>query len=359
MITSLINDAGIVTVGPNIAVYASADAAVTVAGQLQAAVTIASWEIQQVYPQTANYPVDPLDQPDYDGTQTIGNPSFDASVTATGEVVLHLKPEITFGIVFDSRWSVDPCSVSLVLDGYIIFHAEASLSTSGDNSCPFTYGIDAGTNLYAQLSSPPLFGWGGQQQIPIASVPRKQITPEVCPTQGSSSRLVRSVNPGYYSANESAMSLDRDSGANSEFSNLVSPIGAAYVPGLLGKRDTFSLGPLITIPSSFLSCPADAAEEDNGCPLCSSTSTSFKLKARQDGDGSEPTGPTEMACPWCPEPEDDACSDSTISKRAQGTKPMTLSWAGKFPYSYYPSCSTNDLAAVNPIPKVWRLFESA
>lgn len=341
---------GVVTVGPNIAVYASADAAVTLAGHLQADITVAQWDIQQTYPQNANYPVDPIDDPNYDGTQTIGVPTFEASVTATGEVALHLKPQVTFGIVFDSRWKVDPCSVSLVLDGYIIFHAEASLSTSSDNSCPFTYGIDAGSNLYAQLASPSLFGWGGQQQIPIATVPRKQITPEVCPA--TTTTLSRRVASEYLLPNETAAvagHIDAQNGYTDI--NIASRLGAAYIPDLMKRTDTFTLGPIITIPSGFLSCPADAAAENQTCPLCDSTG-SFGSPFKKRQDGSDPSGPSEMACPWTPQPEDDSCSDSTVAKRAQSTKPITLSWAGSFDYSYYPACSAGDLSSMSSIPKV-------
>jgi chitinase len=310
---------------------------------LQADITIAEWDIQQTYPQNANYPVDPIDDPNYDGTQTVGVPTFEASVTATGEVALHLKPEVTFGVVFDSRWKVDPCSVSLVLDGYIIFHAEAMLSTSSDNSCPFTYGIDAGSNLYAQLASPSLCGWGGQQQIPIAAVPRKQITPDVCPaTTTTLSRRGMGLEPDYV-LNET----DRRRYPDTE---LVSPLGAAYIPDLLKRTDTFTLGPIITIPSGFLSCPSDTNAEDNSCPLCDSSGNSGSLFKRQDGG--DTSGSSEMACPWTPAPEDLSCSDSTVAKRAQRTKEITLSWAGTFDYSYYPSCSAGDLSSMSAIPKV-------
>lgn len=139
-------------------VYASADAQLTVAGHLEAEVAVSKWEVQQTYPQNDQHPLKALESPDYDGTQTMGKPSFDASVAAKGDIALHLKPRVTFGIVFDDRWKVDPCNVDLVLDRYAIAHAEASASTKSGNSCPFSYGIDAGSSIYAQLSAPKLFG---------------------------------------------------------------------------------------------------------------------------------------------------------------------------------------------------------
>jgi chitinase len=41
---------GIVTIGPNLAIYASVQAAVTIAGHLQADITIAPWDTQRTYP---------------------------------------------------------------------------------------------------------------------------------------------------------------------------------------------------------------------------------------------------------------------------------------------------------------------
>ncbi|KAG0153703.1 hypothetical protein PDIDSM_2358 [Penicillium digitatum] len=157
------------------AVYASANAAITLSAHLKAEINIGSWDIQQTYPQTNQYPMAALESPNYDGTQTLGTPSVSASVSAVGELALHLKPKVTFGIVFDDRWDVPDCSVDLVLDGYVIFHAEASLSTDSDSSCPSAYGIDAGANVYGLLNAPSLYKWGGTMQVPIASVPRKHV----------------------------------------------------------------------------------------------------------------------------------------------------------------------------------------
>ncbi|KAI9746312.1 MAG: hypothetical protein M1818_000023 [Claussenomyces sp. TS43310] len=241
------------TVGPNIAVYASADAAICVAGHLEADLTIVKWEIQQTYPQTASYPVDQIDEHDYSGTQTVEVPTFEASVTATGEIILHRKPEVTFGIVFESRW---------------------------------------------KLSSPALLGWGGQQQTPVATNRRKQLTPETDPAAETiTSRLIRRAEPENLLSDETALALKCHSDARDEYTDMVSPIGAAYIPDLMKRTDTFSLGPLITVPSGFLSRPLDATAMNGTCPLCRSTSTSSKN--RQD-DGSDPDGLSEMARLWMP-----------------------------------------------------------
>jgi chitinase len=62
-----------VTIGPNLAVYAAADAQFTLAGHLEAGVTVAERDIRQTYPETDKDEPGAIDEPDYDGRQTIGD----------------------------------------------------------------------------------------------------------------------------------------------------------------------------------------------------------------------------------------------------------------------------------------------
>lgn len=337
-------------IGPNMAVYASTNAAVTLSAHLKAEVNIVSWDIQQTYPQTNNYPTSALDSPNYDGTQTLGSPSIEASVSAVGELALHLKPKVTFGIVFDSYWDVPDCSVDLVLDGFVIFHAEASLSTDSDNSCPFSYGIDAGVNVYGQLNAPSFYNWGTTRRVPIASAPRKQITPDTCAGSSTSSKRSAGFLDGPVNQSMPAMahpvaSLRRAHGIFFEADESVGWRDAAS--GLeapsLHKRNTFSLGPIITVPDSSLSCPGANV---TGCLTCSSygsDSTSLKIR--------DVTEYEEDACPWSP-PPDGVCTDTTLSKRAGTEKYMSLSWSGTFVFEYYQPCSAGNLNSVSSISKV-------
>lgn len=307
------------------AVYASADAAFTVAGHLEAEVAVAQWEIRQTYPENAEYPPEALSKPDNDGTQTLGKPKFEASVAARGEIALHLKPTVQFGIEFDSRWKVDKCTVDLVLDGYTIAHAQASASISSDNSCPFSYGIDAGSDIYAQLNAPKLFGWGGQTRIPIAEVPRKQITPETC-AGDNSKRSIDDIDPltGNYLPSFSSAGLGIQQ---------------------MSKRDTFSLGPLITIPDSFLSCPSNNSDSKFYCPACGigNDDDSQNSLTRRDGE----------SCPVRAPVTEESCTNSdSLLKRKNNEKTINLSWQGRFFYSRYPSCSVNNLGSLKGVAKV-------
>ncbi|KAJ5326544.1 hypothetical protein MYU51_014673 [Penicillium brevicompactum] len=328
---------GVVTVGPNLAVYASADASLVLAGHLEADVTLASWEIQQTYPQSDKHPDQALEEPDREA-KTIGKPSFDASVTANGEIALHLKPTVSFGIDFDDRWKVPRCAVDLVLDGYVIGHAQAHASLNGDNSCPFSYGIDAGSTMYAQLDAPEEFGWGDDLRVTLAEVPRKQISPSTC--VGDSGDKDKRASLGYETLNAST--------------DAVFPHNRGLMPmpvsHNLAKRDTLTLGPLVTIPDSFLNCPG----EDNGknfCVMCSM----FGKESSDKEDSKRSVPPLfrrddDDTCPYYPPGDDEKCTDSDSSLLARASDPntakkMTLSFLSskkQFTYLRYPRCNAKN-----------------
>ena len=182
---------GILTLGPNFRLLGSLEAGVVLAGHLESQVSIASWSIQQTYPQQEpGFQPQDLQNPNRDGTEILGQPTFNYSVTASGEIVTHLLPTITFGIDFEPRWKVDSCKVDLVADGWVRFHAEAS---NVNTDCPFSYGVDAGADLYAEMTVPDLFGWGSGSRFDIAQVSPKQIVAGgSCPK--SEKRSISSVN---------------------------------------------------------------------------------------------------------------------------------------------------------------------
>jgi chitinase len=326
---------GVVTVGPNLAVYASADASIVLAGHLEADVTLASWEIQQTYPQNDEYPEKALDEPDREA-KTIGKPHFDASVSANGEIALHLKPTVSFGIDFDDRWKIPRCSVDLVLDGYVIGHAEASYSLNGDNSCPFSYGIDAGSKMYAQLDAPEEFGWGDDLRVTLAEVPRKQITPSTCVGEKGKRTLL-----GYEAYNSS---VEDSSSRRNEYMPM--PVSHS-----IAKRDTLTLGPLVTIPDDFLNCPGEGGGK-NSCVMCSMYGTKVSDSDDSKRDVSSLFGRDDDSgsCPIYPSPDSGKCydADSFLFDRAsdpQEPKKMSLSFYDnnkKFIYLRYPRCNAKN-----------------
>lgn len=148
---------GIATIGPNFILYASADASLVLSGHLESKVTLATWDVRQTYPdQGTDYQPTAVDAPN-PGADKIGQPTFDYSLTAEGDITAHLKPTFEFGIKFDDWLKVDSCYVDLVADGYLRFHAKAELSSDA-SVCPFEYGVDVGANLYAYVTA-PFPGW--------------------------------------------------------------------------------------------------------------------------------------------------------------------------------------------------------
>ena len=93
----------------------SLEPSVTLARHLEYQVNIAGRSTQQTYPQQEPgfQPLD-LEKSDRDGTQILGQPKFDYSVSASGEIATHLLPTITFGIDLEPRSKVDSCKVDLV-----------------------------------------------------------------------------------------------------------------------------------------------------------------------------------------------------------------------------------------------------
>lgn len=161
----------LLTVGPNFKLFGAVEASVTLAGHLESRVDIAKWDVQQTYPdQGADAGPKALSNPDRDGTGDFSNlkqPTFDYSVTASGEITAHLKPTFEFGVVFDKMWNVGDAKVSVVADGWTRLMAAAGISSQGN--CPFTYGIDLGADLYATVEAPEIFGWK-PTRFPIAAV---------------------------------------------------------------------------------------------------------------------------------------------------------------------------------------------
>lgn len=149
-----------------------------------------------------------------------------------------------------------------------------------------------------------MYGWGGNTHIPIVSVPRKQITPETCPAEGDKRRSVDDTDP---LTGEYLPSFRSGSSGTSR----------------LSSRDTFSLGPVITIPESFQSCPGSSnSSKGPDCPFCGGDD--------DDGDDGDDGGALTRrdsgdSCLYFGPPTSTSCSDSSLSKRAIGNKEMTLS----------------------------------
>ncbi|RMZ85658.1 hypothetical protein DV737_g650, partial [Chaetothyriales sp. CBS 132003] len=138
---------GIVTIGPNFVLNGNVKGSLTIAAYFEVNVNIASWDIRQTYP-VANNDWDPDSKktPNRDGTQEILAPEFEYGVSASGAIEAHVKPTVSFGIMFNKKIISSSATVNLVADGHVTFHTDASTGSSGSSFC---YGVDAGADLYA------------------------------------------------------------------------------------------------------------------------------------------------------------------------------------------------------------------
>ena len=235
----------LLTVGPNFRLYGAVDAEVTLAGHLESKVKIASWEVQQTYPdQSSDWDPKGLSAPDRDGTgsfEGLSQPTFDYSVTATGQVTADLKPTFEFGIIFDKMWHVGSAKVDVVADDWVRLKAAAGVSSSGN--CSFTYGIDVGADLFATVSAPSAFGWA-PRSCPIAALPAKAAKEGgTCPTKQRRSIYEALLEP------------------TTQYGAIRNRSEHALV-----KRAAV-VGPLLTLPKSCFFCPQPEPSTTDGASM--------------------------------------------------------------------------------------------
>ncbi|SPJ79175.1 related to chitinase [Fusarium torulosum] len=148
---------GIVTVGPNFKLYGQLEGKATLGVDFETQVKLAEWDIYQTFPVVdKNWEPGTFEPADKSGKQAL-EPEFEYGVAVSGHLSAHVKPTITFGIDWNKKFaSIDSCSVNLVADGHVTFHAEAE---AGGRANRFCYGVDVGADLYATIEAPKMFSW--------------------------------------------------------------------------------------------------------------------------------------------------------------------------------------------------------
>jgi chitinase len=253
---------GIVTIGPNFKLVAQVEGGITLSGHIVSEVNIAKWNVQQTFPDvSADWDPQASSNIDPSGTQDMTpkeKPLFDASVAANGYLTTHLKPTITFGIEFNKNFiPVDPATVNLVADGFVTAYANAAASTSGGAS--FCYGVDAGAQLYASVSVPPVFGWKlPQSRFQIGPQLDFQIVEETCPIKPSRREIA---------GNDSTTAEDAWTQSGLAVPELES---GTKVRSLQARAQIY--GPILHIPSDLLKCPG---EQPGGSSTANSTICEF------------------------------------------------------------------------------------
>ncbi|RGP78609.1 glycoside hydrolase family 18 [Fusarium longipes] len=231
---------GIVTLGPNFKLYGRLEGEATLGVNFESQVKLAEWDVQQTYPvENEDWAPEAETKPKKDGTQNVLEPEFEYGVSLSGYLSAHIKPTITFGIDFNEDFvSLDSCSVNLVADGHVTFHAEAETGSKGSKFC---YGIDAGASLYATLDAPDSFSWAlSKSPFHIGSTGERQIYP----TSGEQT----CITPG----SKSSRSLRKRSRSRLEDS---STVAKSSVNGELRKREIY--GPLVPRIDGLV-CPGDS-----------------------------------------------------------------------------------------------------
>ncbi|KAL4904299.1 hypothetical protein BDW74DRAFT_185624 [Aspergillus multicolor] len=310
---------GIVTVGPNFEVHGQIEGAATLGVNFESRVKLAGWDIEQTYPISDTNQNDYTPQleksPNKNGFETRQVPEVEWSVGISGYVTVHIKPTITFGVVWDDLFfDIDDCAVKLTADGHITFHASAGIGSAGTSVC---YGIDAGADLYVTLDAPKAVDW---------ALPKTQYY------------LLPSNDIELYSKCWSLDSKRTDASLSHRRNYL--DVGAnetARGKRLLGNRAQV-WGPLL--PDIPIGCPNDELEEVGACPSC--TNGDYETDGLKKRDGAVcafyPGGENEEVCL----PNNDTTTGG-LEKRSISAKTIQWEYKGESkPINAvkYPTCST-------------------
>ena len=265
---------GIATIGPQLALRGRIEAGVTLSASLEAKLDVVSWEYEYRLPAEMD-PSNP-DKADYGDTgdkNGLLEPTFYAGVLAQGNAKAHLIAALEFGVEFDERWSVAPLTAQVVADSWLEVKVGAGVSTVA--SCPFTWGMDAGVDLYAKAQG---FKWQtGRYALP-GSAKFTIYKGGTCPdlTQGNPSRR-RSISDGSTTIPSLAYSNLAGMEPLADLDDLPALDGRDDVrvssldvlaPRSLQKR---AIGPFFKIPFGSLMCPNSEQGESSKKP-CESIS---------------------------------------------------------------------------------------
>lgn len=300
---------GIVTVGPNFKLYGKLEGKATLGVNFETKVKLAEWDVYQTFPVIdKNWEPSTFEDADKSGKQVL-EPEFKYGVSASGHITAHIMPTITFGIDWNKKFaSLDSCSVDLVADGHVTFHAEAEAGSSGNRFC---YGIDVGADLYATVDAPDMFSWA-LPKTPFMIMEANDVT--IYPG-GVKNELCTSP--------ATKTNRRRDSTFRQERVNRTS---------LLSKRAT-RYGPLVP-QIDGLFCPGETELGD--IPPCMRCSDAAVALEKRDGE----------SCPIPDSSGEPTCrADGSASSLVRRGQKEPFSWTShtgmkeKLPFTGYPSCS--------------------
>ncbi|GKT48622.1 chitotriosidase-1 [Colletotrichum spaethianum] len=216
---------GIATIGPQLVLRGRIEAGVTISTTLEANIDVVSWEYDYRLPAEIE-PENP-DKAEYGDTGQKNGllaPTFYAGVLAQGDAKAHLIASLEFGVNFDDRWDVGSLTAQVTADSWLGVNVAAGISTQA--SCPFTWGMKAGVDLYAKADG---FKWT-TDKYRLPGTAEFTIYPGgTCPDLSTGSPTRRGLD-GYDPFNETGALAERS----------------------LEKR---AIGPFFHIPVGSLICP--------------------------------------------------------------------------------------------------------
>ncbi|KAK7756344.1 hypothetical protein SLS62_001570 [Diatrype stigma] len=236
---------GIATIGPQLALRGRIEAGVTISTTLEANIDVVSWEYDYRLPAEMK-PENP-DKAEYGNTgEKTGllAPTFYAGVLAQGDAKAHLIASLEFGVNFDERWDVGALTAQVTADNWLGVNVAAGISTEA--SCPFTWGMKAGVDLYAKADG---FKWT-TSKYPLPGSAEFTIYPGgTCPDLSTGGPTRRSLDD-YQPFNETG----------------------ALAKQSLEKR---AIGPFFHIPVGNLICPnSETSGQGKPCESISGWETS-------------------------------------------------------------------------------------
>ncbi|KAK9413532.1 hypothetical protein SUNI508_11854 [Seiridium unicorne] len=195
---------GLISIGPELDLTGSMDASLSVSGEINAGVSMGFDKTTVYFPNTEDAASDDA-EPGSDGDNALTDskhtysfePVLDASLTATGNMALHLTPEVKFGIsVLGGQLMEGYVKAGITNTIEMGISASASTSTSGDSSAEFCYWADYSYRLFiaADISFiDDLAYWGGDYDVYSSDDPLTLVE-ETCATYSSSDKRRRSTS---------------------------------------------------------------------------------------------------------------------------------------------------------------------
>lgn len=243
---------GIATIGPQLSLKGRVETGLVLSAVMEVQVDIASWEFEQRLPANDKYKPEEIDEVEFGDTGNFNGlqqPSFYAGVTAEGNIKAHAIASLEFGVKFREKWNVGNALAAVVADGWVQAKAKAAATTDGN--CPFTWGLDAGVDLYAKAEAPDFFNWK-MAKFALPGSGMTTIKPlSECPALdgGIPTRRDLLEIDGYtYDANETAQLAGRE----------------------LTRRARIPVEPVFNIPAQELLCPeASQGGQHDGNDVCS------------------------------------------------------------------------------------------